>query len=63
VGQYRVISCFAAPPEVAIDPFGIFNNVPDSRKRVLMNPTQHGNKEVNLLHPGLRTEQTLQKET
>jgi chaperonin GroES len=36
---------------VAIDPFGTFDDAPYSRKRVLANLTQHGNKEVNLLRP------------
>ena len=61
--EYRVIPCFAGLPEVAIDPFGTFKDVPDSRKRVVMNLAQHGKEEVNLLHPGLRPEQTFQKET
>ena len=61
--MHRVISCFAGFSEVAIDPYGTFNDVPDSRKRALMNLTQHRNNEVNLLHPGLGAEQTFQKET
>jgi hypothetical protein len=63
VSQYRFISCFAGLPEVATDSVGIFIDVPDSRQPVLVNLTQQGSKEVNLSHPGLRTEQTFQKET